>query len=977
MKRVCFITMMLFFVTLWGACESRPPQDEPWDLAALIIEMDDAYEVPSGLYTIEYTIENLQDYVREFGVEVSVEVYDENQEAIALDGTTFTAEPGAVYTVIVTVYQEETQVVTSRTITVTVAELPIETVTVTFDPANGLEVFTVDVDLGAAVDLPEEPTYEGHTFIGWSTSDERDKLWDFSTPIEVDITLVALWQADSTTVYFLSYNLNDGTQDVFIYEGNQTGFLVLPTDEPERDGYHFTGWAYDPTGKRMAQAGDVVEQTLSFYAQWEAIEYVLVTFEKNDGSGASFAVTVERGQLVSEEAAPERIGWIFEGWSTLPDADQFWAFATEPVDDNLTLYARWTRDMSGTLFTVTFEVLADDVLPVDAQQVPEGAFAEYPLPHPFRLDYHFIGWFIDPDSTEMFQFDDTPITADITLYAGWHAMYGTVYAVNYWLNDGTDTLFTSDNVSEGFLFLIGMVPSRDGYAFTGWFLDQAGTVPADSNVYVDADLDVYAGWSEIVGTVLPAPTNLQFEAGVLSFDPYELVDGQLVVTGFFIYVNGAHAATAFTNSHDLSHLIGEAGSYEIQVLAKGLIPYYLDSPLSEVLEVVIEVEDDTDQGYFIYEDDFGYLRIIGLTEAGEAHVKETKELIIPNSIDGVPVYAIDAYAFFSLSYDLGEDLGLDPEDWSEENNWNRDLLILDKVVIPSNVNYIFDNAFTGNQIKRLTIGSQVERIEYGAFQGVGQLEHVKIPGSVSYIGVMAFSEMPDLKSVEMLEGVLTIDNSAFQYNMKLESVTFAASTTYIGYGAFLMTPALGVIQLPTGLETLGASAFQHSGMTSVTVPKGLASIGQYAFSGLGLTDITVHPDNSLYMDVEGVLFNKEMTRLIQYPLGRTTKTYLIPEGVEVIGAFAFDQAVYLEEVSVPSTVTSVETFAFFDIQTLKVIEFKGAVPPMLGSRAFMHEVGIGVYEPLPNMVIVVPSNYVDTYKSASGFSFYEDVIAGN
>ncbi|TVP95514.1 MAG: hypothetical protein EA374_03660 [Acholeplasmatales bacterium] len=965
MKRFWMGWLILGMIAVLSACDSRPPGDS-WDLEQLLIEIQDAYEVPAGLYTIEYTIENLNDYVREFGVSVKVEAFDADDNPVTLDGTTFEALAGAVYTVTVTVLKDDESVLTTRTMTVQVAEAPVEMVRVTFDPANGTAAYEVQVPVGSPVATPDEPLYEDHTFIGWSVLDERDKLWDFTDDVMADLTLVALWQGAPIVVYLLSYYLNDGTTTLYLSEGNTTGLLALPSDDPVREGYRFTGWAYDPSGKAPALSGDPIEQAMSLYAQWEEIVYVMVEFARNDGSGDAFSVVLEKGDILTEEAAPLREGYLFLGWSKAADSDAFWMFATEPVEANMTLYARWAQETSGTTFTVTFDLQVDDLPPVENQTVIEGALATYPLPDPMRVDYHFIGWFLDPDMTDIFLFDDMPITADITLYAGWQSMFGTVYTINYWVNDGSGDLFTSDNVSEGTLYVIGQIPTQSGYVFTGWYLDAATTMPAE-HVFVEDDLDLYAGW-RAEATPLSAPSGLNIEDGILTF----VVVSDEAPLAFDIFINDDWVLQVNEPWADVSSWLIEAGVYGIELVAVGDGIETLDSPRSAILLVTIEAEDDSDQGYFVYENDEGYLRLLGLTEDGKDHVKATGSLIIPNTIDGIPVYAIDFYAFFSLSWELGEDLGLDPEDWSDENNWNRALFVFDKVVIPSNVNYIWDNAFTGNQIKSLTIGINVERIDYGAFKGVGQLEHLTIPGSVHYIGVEAFAEMPNLKTVDIREGVQYIDDRAFQYNERLETVIFADSITYIGDGTFVMTPLLGDIHLPVSLQYLGLSAFKHSGMSTVTIPAGLEEIGDFALSGEGLTYITVHADNPSYMALDGVLFNKNLSRLIQYPLGNTNKTYAIPNGVDTIAWFAFNEAAYLEIISVPASVTSIETFAFFGIMSLSTIEFKGTVPPSIGSRALMYETGMSEYEPLPNMTILVPSGYLDVYKLAPGFSFYED-----
>lgn len=67
------------------------------------------------------------------------------------------------------------------------------------------------------------------------------------------------------------------------------------------------------------------------------------------------------------------------------------------------------------------------------------------------------------------------------------------------------------------------------------------------------------------------------------------------------------------------------------------------------------------------------------------------------------------------------------------------------------------------------------------------------------------------------------------------------------------------------------------------------SIGNRALSYCqSLTSINVDKDNSKYYSIDGNLFNKDKLILIQYALGKTEKSYIVPNGVTSIGAGAFE-----------------------------------------------------------------------------------------
>lgn len=65
------------------------------------------------------------------------------------------------------------------------------TFTVTFDVRIGVGIQAQEVKIGSTVTKPEDPTAEGYTFVGWFVD---GKEYDFSTPVEKNITITAEWQ---------------------------------------------------------------------------------------------------------------------------------------------------------------------------------------------------------------------------------------------------------------------------------------------------------------------------------------------------------------------------------------------------------------------------------------------------------------------------------------------------------------------------------------------------------------------------------------------------------------------------------------------------------------------------------------------------------------------------------------------------------------------------------------------------------------
>ena len=176
----------------------------------------------------------------------------------------------------------------------------------------------------------------------------------------------------------------------------------------------------------------------------------------------------------------------------------------------------------------------------------------------------------------------------------------------------------------------------------------------------------------------------------------------------------------------------------------------------------------------------------------------------------------------------------------------------------------------------------------------------------------------DVKAVEIPEEidgypVTGIGNSAFESCKSLTSVTIPDTVTSIGVYAFDGCWALTTVKLSENVTSLFEATFKScKSLTSIEIPAKVNYIGYAAFMGcFSLTSITVDKNNEYYStDEYGVLYNKDKTVLVQYPVGNTRTSYVIPDTVTDISYFSFYGAQALTSVTIPDPVTSIGQWAF-------------------------------------------------------------------
>lgn len=175
--------------------------------------------------------------------------------------------------------------------------------------------------------------------------------------------------------------------------------------------------------------------------------------------------------------------------------------------------------------------------------------------------------------------------------------------------------------------------------------------------------------------------------------------------------------------------------------------------------------------------------------------------------------------------------------------------------------------------------------------------------------------------------VTSLSECAFALCPGLESVALPDTVGEIGPRAFAGCASLGRVTLPEGLKRIGDRAFEGcEALLSIALPDSVAEVGENPFRGCAnLYDIRVSPVHPYLETVEGVLFSRPDRRLVCFPMGNTARQYRVPEGVELIGAMAFDRDLYIEEIVLPDSLTAIGREAFNGCEALRTMNLPAGV----------------------------------------------------
>lgn len=262
-----------------------------------------------------------------------------------------------------------------------------------------------------------------------------------------------------------------------------------------------------------------------------------------------------------------------------------------------------------------------------------------------------------------------------------------------------------------------------------------------------------------------------------------------------------------------------------------------------------------------------------------------------------------------------------------------------------------DRAFEdAPMLSQVTLSEGVETISEG-FSGCTALTSITIPESTTTVG--GFKGCTSLASVTLGSNVTGLAADTFSGCTALTGITIPGGVSGVSHSCFSNCTGLTSVTLEDGMSTIDSNAFYGcSSLTGITIPQSVKAINNSAFEGCtGLT---------------GVTFNTTAVSIGDHAFQGCNSLTEITVPATTIGEYAFQSCGQLRTVDIGDGVTSIGNSVFSACANLSSVTVRAHTPPTLSALAFQGTA--------KGLVIYVPSNSVEQYKTTLGWSDYADKI---
>ena len=305
---------------------------------------------------------------------------------------------------------------------------------------------------------------------------------------------------DETAYYTITLDadggeVTPGSVTATIY-GQGIGTVMSTPPTPTRDGYTFRGWYKEKGGhgyEVIAGSGTAhFGENSTIYAHWTLTHYS-ITFDAHGGEVFPAHSTTGDDWKLASLPTPTRADHTFDGWYMDVVGVREKVTETNVYRSDVTLYAHWVYN--SVHYTVTFDASGGTVDPPTEETDVGGILQD--LPTPEREGYAFTGWYTEKTGGTAVS-TSTVFNSAQTVYAQWILITPKMYTVTFNAHGGIVTPKSGTTGEDGKLLVPLPTPTREGYAFMGWYTEDDKVT--DNTVFRE-NTAIHATWNIIHYTV--------------------------------------------------------------------------------------------------------------------------------------------------------------------------------------------------------------------------------------------------------------------------------------------------------------------------------------------------------------------------------------------------------------------------------------------------------------------------------------------
>lgn len=270
---------------------------------------------------------------------------------------------------------------------------------------------------------------------------------------------------------------------------------------------------------------------------------------------------------------------------------------------------------------------------------------------------------------------------------------------------------------------------------------------------------------------------------------------------------------------------------------------------------------------------------------------------------------------------------------------------------------------------------RAQEIPSGAFNNKTNFETVVLPDSATAVAPKSFYKFSAKNPINIPKNLIKITtgfvscNAPFTVDPENQMYSALDGVLYNKLQSQLVQVPIyrtGNFTVPSSVTTINSSAMNGcEALSTVFIPESVTTIMGAAFNNCS-AQINVAENNTEYSSIDGALFNKSQTTLIQVPISKTG-SYKIPESVTTIRSLSFLNCTGLTSVSVPENITSIASATFVGCSNLSVFRILTQTPPVISESVLQ---GINS----DTCILQVPGGSIDAYKTATGWKIFKNIV---